>query len=302
MSLSKIALAGATGNLGVCVLKALLDRDHVVTVLSRIGGNSSKLAKHPNLTIVEVDFDSTQSLVSVLQGVEVLISCLATLAIGSQNPLIDGAVAAGVKRFIPAEFGMDSQNPLCLKLPVCAPKVATQEFLQEKVKSTQAFSYTGIANGLFLDWGLKMGFIVNPATHTAVLYNGGDIPFSTTNLDDVARAILGIIKNQDSTANRILYIHSAVTTQNKLIQHAKDTDGQEWKTNLMDTEMIRQESYAELEKVKGGNIQMAMDGFCVCAMWTPGYGGDFSNHLDNELVGVGYLSEDEVKAVVASFL
>jgi len=302
MAPTKVALAGATGNLGVHVLEALLGAGYQVTVLSRTGGNSSKLAKHSKLTIAEVDFNSTNSLLAPLEGVEVVISCLATLAIGSQNRLIDAAVATGVKRFIPAEFGMDSRNHLCMDLPVCVPKIATQKYLAEKVASNQTFSFTGIANGLFLDWGLEVGFIVNPGSHTATLYNGGDIPFSTTTLADVVKAIVGVIENQDATANRILYIHSAVTTQNKLIQYARDIDGKEWITGVKNTEDVRQESLAELAKGTTGDTQKAMDGFCVCAMWAAGYGGDFTGHLDNDLVGVKSLNEDELRAIVGSLL
>ncbi|TVY25550.1 Isoflavone reductase-like protein [Lachnellula hyalina] len=296
MSPIKVALAGATGNLGVSVLEALLGANLHVTVLSRIHGNSSKLAPHPRLTITEVDFSSTQSLVAALQGAQVVISCLATLAIGSQNPLIEASVAAGVTRFIPAEFGMDSRNPLCVVLPVCEPKVNTQKYLQEKANSNPEFSYTGIANGLFLDWGLKVGFILNLALHSATLYNGGDVPFSTTMLGDVAKAILGVIDNLEQTANRILYIHSAVTTQNTLIQYAKDEDSKEWNTSIKDTDEIRQEALAELAQGTQGNIQAAMDGFCVCASWNTKYGCDFSSHLDNDLLGVKMMEEDELRA------
>ncbi|UQC83941.1 isoflavone reductase [Colletotrichum lupini] len=45
-------------------------------------------------------------------GLDIIISCVATLAIGSQKPIIDVLVAAGVRRFIQAEFGMDSANGL----------------------------------------------------------------------------------------------------------------------------------------------------------------------------------------------
>ncbi|TVY57476.1 Isoflavone reductase IRL-like protein [Lachnellula cervina] len=275
--MSPIALAGATGNLGMSVLEALLGANLHITVLSRIHGNSSKLAPHPNLTITEVDFNSTQSLAAALQGVQVVISCLATLAIGSQTPLIDASVTAGVTRFIPAEFGMDSRNPLCVELPVCEPKVATQKHLQEKANSNLGFSYTGIANGLFLDWGLKVGFILNPASHSATLYNGGDVPFSTTTLADIAKAILGIIGNLEETANRIVYVQSAVTTQNTLIR-------------------------IKMAKSTQGNVQAAMDGFCVCASWNTEYGCDFSSHLDNDLLGVKMMGEDELRELVGTFL
>lgn len=94
MPSKQIALAGATENLGIPIVNALLHANYNVTVLSRIGGNASKLQAHPNLTIKEVDFTSVDSLTTALQdaSVEVVISCLATSAIGAQNPLIDASV------------------------------------------------------------------------------------------------------------------------------------------------------------------------------------------------------------------
>lgn len=298
----QIALAGATGNLGGPVLEALLNAGFGVTALSRKGGNSSKLRKHPNLTVKEVNFNSVQSITLALLGSEVVISCLATLAIGSQNPLIDASVSAGVRRFIPAEFGMDSQNSLSVQLPVCAPKAATQKYLLEKSNSNPSFTYTSIANGLFLDWCLKTGIILNPTLHTATLYNGGDVPFSATILADVAKAVIGVIEHQAETANRIVYIHSALVTQNKLIQYAKDKDGREWDTIVKDTEEVKQESVAELAKGSHGDINAAMLGFCICASWDIHYGCNFSSRLDNELLAVKELSDAELRELVESFL
>jgi uncharacterized protein YbjT (DUF2867 family) len=302
MPLTQVALAGATGNLGLPILKSLLDADFGVTVLSRIGGNSSKLPQHPNLTIKEVDFTSVPSLTPVLQGVEVVISCLATLAIGAQSPLIDASIVAGVQRFIPAEFGMDSQNPLAMRLPVCRPKVETQKYLQEMGAENKGFSWSAIANGMFLDWGMSMGVIVNPAKHTATLYNGGDVPFSATTLADVAKAVLGIIRNQVETANRVVYIHSAVVTQNRLIQYAKDKDGRVWNTTVKSTEDVLQESLKELEKGAGADVEGAMLGFCICGMWDTKYGCDFSGHLDNERLGIEEMDEEGLRALVESFM
>ncbi|KAH7139468.1 oxidoreductase CipA-like protein [Dendryphion nanum] len=302
MDQSQIAIAGATGNLGRPILDSLLNAGFQVTVLSRKGGNSSSLDSHLNLTIKEVDFSSVASLTPALIGVEVVISCLATLAICTQNPLIDASVATGVKRFIPAEFGMDSRNPLCMELPVCAPKVANQEYLLAKSKSNPGFTYTGIANGLFLDWGLKMGIIVDPAKHTATLYNGGDVPFSATNLADVAKAVLGVIRYQKDTANRIVYVQSALVTQNQLIQLAKEKDGKEWNISTKHTEEIKQESLVELEKGLKADVDAAMLGFCICASFDTAYGCDFSHHLDNGLLGVAELGDEELEFLVASFL
>ncbi|KJJ31203.1 hypothetical protein AFLA70_544g000870 [Aspergillus flavus AF70] len=302
MRSTQIALAGATGNLGIPILKALLDAEYHVTVLSRIGGNSSKLNPHPNQTIKEADFTSVQSLIPALQDVDVVVSCLATSAIGSQNPLIDAAVAAGVKRFIPAEFGMDSLNPLSVQLPVCAPKAATQKYLLDKSNHHPEFTFTSIANGLFLDWCLETGIILDLKQHTATLYNGGGVPFSATKLADVAKGVLGVIEHQVETANRVVYIHSALVTQNRLIQYAKDKDGKAWETVVKDTEDVRKESLAELAKGDRADVDTAMLGFSIVGCGDSNYGCDFSGHLDNGLLGVKEMSEVELRMLVESYL
>jgi uncharacterized protein YbjT (DUF2867 family) len=300
MLLPQIAVAGATGNLGLPIQSALLSAGYPVIALSRVGGNHSKLPPHPNLTIKEVDFTSVSDLIGALQDVKVVVSCLATSAMGSQTPLIDASVAAGVKRFIPAEFGMDSQNPLAMQLPVCVPKVATQKYLREQATKNSKFTWTAIANGMFLDWGLEMGVIVDPRSHTATLYNGGDIPFSATTLADVAKAVLGVIDNQDKTANRVVYVHSARVTQNHLIRCAKEKDMAEWDLIEETTDSIKHNSFKELEKGEKADVDAAMLGFCFTAMFDVQYGCDFSDKLDNEVLGVRKMNEMEVKKLVES--
>ncbi|KAH7077928.1 oxidoreductase CipA-like protein [Paraphoma chrysanthemicola] len=295
MSLPTIGLAGATGNLGVPILSALLTAGYTVTVLSRIGGNSSKITAHTNLTVKSVDFASAHSLREALEGVEVVVSCVATSAMGSQNPLIDACIAAGVRRFIPAEFGMDSQNPLAMQLPVCAMKVSTQTYLREQSRLHKDFTWTAIANGLFLDWGIEMGFIVDAKKHTATLYNGGDVPFSATTLTDIAKAVVGVVSNLSATADRVVYVHSACVTQNQLIQYVKDKDGKAWDVEVKSTETVKQESFVELEK---GDVDAAMLGFSVVGMFDEKCGCNFEGKLDNGILGVKVLSTDEVRKVV----
>ncbi|EQB47932.1 hypothetical protein CGLO_12871 [Colletotrichum gloeosporioides Cg-14] len=302
MSYARIALAGATGNLGGPILKVLLDAGFRVTALTRNGGNLSRLPIHSGLDIMEVDINSAESLLPALAGIDVVISCLATLAIGGQKPLIDAAVSAGVKVFIPAEFGMDSTNSLCAQLPVCAPKVAVQDYLLKMSRENPAFTFTAVANGLFLDWGLQNGLIVDLKDHKAILYNGGDVPFSATTLADVAVAVLGVIRNRSQTANRVVFIHSALVTQNQLIGYAKDVDGIDWSTSVKDTEELRRECLAEFAKGSDADVDAAMLGFCFCGSLTLAYGCDFSSKLDNNLLGVKGMSDDELHSMVVDYL
>lgn len=300
MPLPRIAFAGATGNLGLPTLSALLSAGYSVTTLTRIGGNASKLPAHANLTVAQVDFTSTTSIKPTLEGVQVVVSCFATAALGSQNPLIDAAVAAGVTRFIPADFGMDTQNPLAIQLPVGKIKYETQAYLREQTAHHPCFSWTAIAVGWFLDWTLQMGIIADVKNRRATLFNGGDVAFSATTLSDIAKAVVGVVEHQDETANRLIFVQSARMTQNQLIQYAKDKDGEEWTTTIKSTEEVRKEVFEELGKSDGSDMETALVGQCYVAMFTTEYGCDFAGRLDNDIVGVKTLSEEEIRGIVES--
>ncbi|KAL2431781.1 hypothetical protein ABEF95_013815 [Exophiala dermatitidis] len=304
MATTKVAIAGATGNLGLPILNKVLSAGYPVTVLTRKGSsNTSKLPQTPSITIREVDYSDVASLTSALQGINVVVSVLATAVVGGQTPLIEAAVAAGVSRFIPSEFGSNTVNPKASQLPVFKGKVETLGVLKSKVSSNPgSFSYTQIINGPFFDWGLEHGFIINPAKHTADIYNGGDVYFSTTTLDTIGDAVVGVIRNLDKTANRPVYIQDARVTQNQLIQSAKEKDGKEWSITQKDTNKVREESFNELKKGPDGNIGAAMVGFILSAIFDPEYGSDFEGSLDNDLLGIKGYSDDEVRKLVERFL
>jgi hypothetical protein len=84
------------------------------------------------------------------------------------------------------------------------PKPHAQIYLQAKSDSHPEFTWTAIANGLFLDWGLQSGVIVDLAQHSATLSDGDDVPLSATNHADVAEAVLrGLYSIASRLGNRL---------------------------------------------------------------------------------------------------
>lgn len=67
--------------------------------------------------------------------------------------LVDAAVAAGVKRFIPSEFGGNNLDPRVRDwVPIYAAKAKSLEYLIEKVKESKTLTWTSVATGSWLDW------------------------------------------------------------------------------------------------------------------------------------------------------
>ncbi|KAK6371339.1 uncharacterized protein PV06_04059 [Exophiala oligosperma] len=300
---TKVAVAGGTGNLGSPVVGALLAANYSVTVLTRTGSTStSKLPKSPRLKVTEVDYSSVASLTEALKGQDVVVSTLASESTGSQNPLIDAAVAAGVKRFIPSEFGSDTTHPKSSQLPIYKHKVDTQRYLKAKAAENPGFTYTLVLNGAFLSWGVQVGFIVNVQNHSATVWNGGDVPFSATNLETIGKAVVGVIKHLPETANRPVYVQEALITQNQLIKYAREKDGVEWQITPKETARAYEEAMAELAKGPDADIGSAMVGSLMSAIFDSSYGPDFSSHLDNELLGIKGMTDADVKQMVENLM
>lgn len=97
--IKSVAVAGA-GNLGAFFPEQLLAQGFETTVLTRAGSDKSFPA---GVTVKEVDYSSASSLESALEGIDAVIATLT--AYDAQTELIKAAAKAGVKLFVPSEFG-----------------------------------------------------------------------------------------------------------------------------------------------------------------------------------------------------
>ncbi|KAJ9615220.1 hypothetical protein H2200_001294 [Cladophialophora chaetospira] len=296
--ITKVAIAGATGVLGLHILSALSASERYdLTILVRSG---STLPIPHSGTVVEVDFESDANLVSALRDHDVLVSALGKTALALQPRLIDAAVAAGVQRVIPSEFGGNLQNPKTRQFPTYRPKVLVEEQL-ERHRQLSGTSYTFIYTNCLLDWGLSATgkMLLDPCKRTISLYDGGDVKFSTTSMATVGTAVVSVIDHLEETANRAVYVHDIVTTQNELMQMAQEVTagdgGKEWTSSFVDTAKLESESYTAFQE--SGMSLKVFYGFAVRGAFGAGFGGHFVD-CDNELLGIKEMRKSRVKEIV----
>lgn len=291
-----IALAGATGNLGPSVLAALASANYTITILSRTGAPVPNAPQ--DATIKKVDFTSLSSLTSALQGIDALVSCLPDFSL--QPLLIDAAIAAGVQRFLPSEFGSDSYgNANARSLPVFKDKVKTQEYLKQKAEEGK-ISYTVVVNGAFLDWGLMVGFVASPKGGKTRVFDGGEGKRSMTLLSDVGKAVVGVLKHPEETKDRAVYVQSGAFSQNQLLEVIKKVNNVEVEVEKVSSEEVEKAGYEELKKGEKADIHKAMIGFITVSIFREGYGGLFEK-TDNELFGIKQLPEGQLEALLAKY-
>lgn len=289
-----VALAGASGNIGAPILKALLEANFEVTVLTR---PSSESTFPSAVKVPAVDYSDVSKLASVLQGQDALICAFGYAAIKSQETLIDAAIAAGVKRIIPSEFGADTDLHAVRHLPVFAHKVQVAEHLQQKVRGTPT-TYTLICNNEFFDWDLDHNFGLDIKNKAMEVFDGGDTAYTATPLDFVATGVVAILQHLSETTNRAVRLHGTTLTQNKLLDIVQRYTGKEgWQISHANTAEREELGHENLKKDPNNFWGWAIP-FLQCAIWAKASGGDFSQNNDNELLGLKEMTDAEVEEVV----
>jgi nucleoside-diphosphate-sugar epimerase len=112
MNCPTIVVAGASGNLGGRIARALLERGAGVKALVRPGTAPDKVERLQELgvTIARVDWSSASQLAHACSGAACVVSALAGLRdviVEAQTALLDAAIEAGVPRFIPSDYSID---------------------------------------------------------------------------------------------------------------------------------------------------------------------------------------------------
>lgn len=243
-----------------------------------------------------------ESLTQALTGQDAVVSTVGTDGLLGQTLLIDAAIRAGVKRFLPSEFGSDLDNPKAAVLPVFGYKVTVLKHLRAAIEaqSGEGMTYTNIRTSIFLDWGMNTGFFFDLQDDKATVYDGGDQLFSTTTLKTVGQAVVNVLSLYEETKNRSLYIHDIAISQNSILQLGKEVfPGRTWKGTVVQTSDIRAKCDAAL--AKGDYSMGTMLPYLYSSIWAEGYGGYYANP-DNELLGLTFMDGKGVKAIIRTAL
>lgn len=146
-AIKRVALIGASGKLGPSILNAFLENGNFdITVLSR---KSSAAVFPPAVKTIKTEFDY-DSLRVAFSGQDAVISIVGNARASDQKLYIDAAIAAGVKRFVPSDFGGWTPDATILdKNKLFGPKVEIAEYL--KKMESETFSWSAIINGPVFD-------------------------------------------------------------------------------------------------------------------------------------------------------
>jgi len=138
----------AGGNLGPSILSTLdADAHFTVSVLSRQSSKST-FPSHIKVHTIADTYPENE-LVEAFKGQDAIVATTSTTA--PQKDFITAAAKAGVKRFLPAEFGGYWRDPRALEV---LPELQSKNDIVDYLKSQEStgLSWTALHTGPFLDW------------------------------------------------------------------------------------------------------------------------------------------------------
>jgi uncharacterized protein YbjT (DUF2867 family) len=292
-----VTLVGGSGHLGTFVLEKLVaSQKFNVRVLKRAGSSSSYAA---GAEVIEADFSSLESLKTGFKDQDAVISIVGDAGLSGQTLMVDAAVASGVKRFLPSNFGSNMANPNSRQLPVFTRKVAVEEYLIEKSK-TSALTYTFVYNGGFLDFCIQHNVLLDISKYQPILYDGGDYIFSSTRMSTVGDAVVGVLTHPTETQNRAVYVSEITISQNQVLSLAKQiAPNMPWEpvnVNLAELVAVAKERFAQGHRSFPDYLPIIIQ-----SMVSPEFGGRF-NENDNKLLGIEERSEEILKDILRPLL
>ena len=248
------------------------------------------------------DLSSVDAVTAAFKGQDAVVSTVGTPGLQGQSILIDAAIAAGVRRFIPSDFGCDLANPKTGALPVYKFKRAIHKQLREAADSKPDFTFSLVCNNAFLDWGLENNFILAWKDGKPKLFDGGSNVFSATTLGSIGQAVAGILSHPEETKNRFVYIKDIDISQNRLLEIAKSVDPtKKWEEPIYaNTEEVEKASNESL--AKGQVSPPVMYGFLFRAVFGPPEYGNRFTKVDNELLGLKGKTEADVEAILKKLI
>lgn len=292
-----IVIIGASGAIGSVILEAFLKTPSVnITILQRASSTQTVFPTSARVVIIPDGYPH-DSLVAAFANKDAVINCVTTLAVRTQLRIISAAAEAGVRRFVPSEYGLNNNNPAARALcTVFREKGEVQDYLRTL---EDRMEWTSFAVGMWLKWSATHEFLgMHIAERKFVLWDDGEGLFSTTTEENTALAVVNALtKKWEETKNQVIWLSDFAVSQKQLLEAIERYTGENFDTEVLDSASFVREKQAAAAVGDGRATYSLIETGFVTGM----YGGHLENEgeIKNNLLELPKRSIDEVvKAAV----
>ncbi|KAJ2529086.1 hypothetical protein EV175_007397, partial [Coemansia sp. RSA 1933] len=148
-----------------------------------------KQLKGMGVQVVEHDNSTAKAFEDAFRGIDIVLSAVGIAGVPDQIQMVDGALLAGVKWFIPSEYGVVHYPSAWM--PFAGP-LAAKSLVQDHLMKTaqpKGLAHTIVYTGLALDYIDPKSIGLRVTKRTATLVGRGGTPVTFTSVSDVVRLI-----------------------------------------------------------------------------------------------------------------
>jgi hypothetical protein len=315
MHRKNVALIGVNSRIGPAILDALLaspEPFHIYLFLRPSSKPPPVRSSH--ITVVTLpDPASLAQLIIALEEytIEYVVSALSPAQLELQKLLADASIAAGVSRYILADYGScRSDDPYILDLlPNFRKKREIREhcirLVEDQAQSHAEsgdghghprFSWTSIFTGHFFDYGLDTELLgLDIKGKKGILFDEGTDHWSTSTTAQIGRAVVAVLENEDklaATKNKVLLVQSFRVTQVRVLEIVNGLlgKGQGLKTRKASSREFVKE---RIEGAAKGEEEATEEMVAVLGIKRSDWKGDSA--LANEVLGI---KEEDLEDVI----
>ncbi|GAA4650951.1 hypothetical protein GCM10023116_32340 [Kistimonas scapharcae] len=215
----RVAVIGATGQVGLPLTINLLLQGHEVTLLARarnrLKNDKLQILLQYGAHLTELsDMSDVTAMANALSGIETLICAVpgSKAIITQSEPLwLEAAIAAGVKRFVPSEFGAHTR----------AIQMGEGEVFDNKKRLHDKLFNADIGWTLFYNGGIFDYFLPNLRFFPKITTFGDlDIPICTHHIQDIGR-LAALAFTDERTLNHCVQVDFNMLSQNRMLEILK---------------------------------------------------------------------------------
>ncbi|KAF6826509.1 hypothetical protein CPLU01_09626 [Colletotrichum plurivorum] len=297
-ALRKVAVIGGTGELGHVIVQQLLAAGNFhVTIVTR-DARGAKQNIPAAAKVVTAENESLDDLNNAFRRQDAVVCAVPGHLEALLLRILDAAIAAGVRRFIPSEFGSDHSQSAAHSIPLSAAKIKVAEALQEAAELGK-IEYTSILGGPWIEWIMAFDEGMSIPKRKFYRHDGGDIPFGLSTRQAFGDAVAGALRRPEETRNKVFTIEVISLTQNRILELVKET--------LPDLEFdiievnTKERFERGLKKITSGIFDLSVVGDIVLRfVFDPELQLSSDTGEANELLGVERITESGFQDIVKS--
>ncbi|ODA81384.1 hypothetical protein RJ55_04349 [Drechmeria coniospora] len=240
--IKKVLLVGAHGAVGRVILEALVQAACFEISVLRRSTSASPIAAAGISQINVLPDMSLDELTAACAGQDAVIAAFNLRDVSQHLRLVEAASGAGVKRYIPADYGScDAASPRAQhRLKLYRDKTLVREkcesLAEKATREGGPFSWTSIICGHFFDHGLHDGLLhFDLGAHKAQILDDGNIKASASTLARVAEAVVRVLQRAAATRNRAVFVQSFCPTQLEILASLERATANKWRTQHLDS-------------------------------------------------------------------